>query len=85
MKRIIIFLIFTSAAISITAQRITCDYNNVSLSEALRQLNEQTEEYTISFLYKAVLIIFRIVLTTVALMLKLGWAIALPLSRLGRM
>ena len=51
MKRIIIFLIFTSAAISITAQRITCDYNNVSLSEALRQLNEQTEEYTISFLY----------------------------------
>ena len=33
------------------AQKITHEYNNVSLSEALRQLNEQTEEYTISFLY----------------------------------
>ena len=35
----------------VQAQKITRDYNNVSLSEALRQLNEQTEEYTISFLY----------------------------------
>ena len=34
-----------------TAQHITREYNNVSLSEALRQLNEQTEDYTISFLY----------------------------------
>jgi len=38
-------------AISVKAQRVTREYNNVSLSEALRQLNEQTEEYTISFLY----------------------------------
>ena len=30
---------------------VNCKYNDVSLSEALRQLNEQTEEYTISFLY----------------------------------
>ena len=35
----------------VQAQKITRDYNNVSLSEALRQLNEETEEYTISFLY----------------------------------
>ena len=35
----------------VKAQKITRDYNNVSLSEALRQLNEETEEYTISFLY----------------------------------
>ena len=35
----------------VQAQKITHEYNNVSLSEALRQLNEQTEEYTISFLY----------------------------------
>ena len=35
----------------IQAQKVTRVYNNVSLSEALRQLNEQTEEYTISFLY----------------------------------
>ena len=33
------------------AQKITREYNNVSLSEALRQLNEQTDDYTISFLY----------------------------------
>ncbi len=51
MKRTIIILIFTCVAISITAQHITREYNNVSLSEALRQLNEQTEKYTISFLY----------------------------------
>ena len=35
----------------VQAQKITREYNNVSFSEALRQLNEQTEEYTISFLY----------------------------------
>ena len=35
----------------VQAQKITHEYNNVSLSEALRQLNEQTEDYTISFLY----------------------------------
>ena len=35
----------------VQAQKITREYNNVSLSEALRQLNEQTEDYTISFLY----------------------------------
>ncbi len=30
---------------------VNCKYDDVSLSEALRQLNEQSEEYTISFLY----------------------------------
>ena len=51
MKRVIILLLFISVAISVKAQRVTREYNNVSLSESLRQLNEQTEEYTISFLY----------------------------------
>ncbi len=51
MKIVITILIFISAVIPINAQRITREYNNVSLSEALRQLNEQTEDYTISFLY----------------------------------
>ena len=51
MKIVITILIFISAVIPINAQRITREYNNVSLSEALRQLNEQTEEYSISFLY----------------------------------
>ena len=40
-------LVFTG----VQAQKITREYNNVSLSEALRKLNEQTEKYTISFLY----------------------------------
>ena len=40
-------LVFTG----VQAQKITHEYNNVSLSEALRQLNEQTDDYTISFLY----------------------------------
>ena len=40
-------LVFTG----VQAQKITREYNNVSLSEALRKLNEQTDDYTISFLY----------------------------------
>ena len=39
------------ALADVQAQKITQEYNNVSLSEALRQLNEQTDDYTISFLY----------------------------------
>ena len=51
MKIIISMLVCCFVFAGVQAQKITCDYNNVSLSEALRQLNEQTEEYTISFLY----------------------------------
>jgi hypothetical protein len=51
MKRVIILLIFTCVAISITAQRITRDYNNVSFSDALRELNSQCKDYEINFLY----------------------------------
>ena len=36
---------------SITAQRITRDYNNVSFSDALRELNSQCQDYEINFLY----------------------------------
>ena len=51
MRRIIFTFICCMLFMAATAQHITREYNNVSLSEALRQLNEQTEEYTISFLY----------------------------------
>ena len=51
MKRIISMLICCLVFAGVQAQKITREYNNVSLSEALRQLNEQTEDYTISFLY----------------------------------
>ena len=50
MKRIISMLVCCLVFAGVQAQKITREYNNVSLSEALRQLNEQTEEYTISFL-----------------------------------
>ncbi|MBP3842383.1 MAG: hypothetical protein J6E29_01930, partial [Prevotella sp.] len=33
------------------AQRISHTYNNVSLSEALLQLNSEQKEYVINFLY----------------------------------
>ena len=51
MKIIISMLVCCFVFAGVQAQKITRNYNNVSLSEALRQLNEQTEEYTISFLY----------------------------------
>ena len=51
MRRIISMLVCCLVLAGVQAQKITHDYNNVSLSEALRQLNEQTDDYTISFLY----------------------------------
>ena len=51
MKIIISMLVCCFVFTGVQAQKITREYNNVSLSEALRQLNEQTEKYTISFLY----------------------------------
>ena len=45
-----LFIIFISSA-TLSAQRITRNYNNVSLSEALRQLSERSKRYRISFLY----------------------------------
>ena len=51
MKRFLFILACCLALTKVQAQKITHEYNNVTLSEALRQLNEQTEEYNISFLY----------------------------------
>ena len=51
MKRLLLILACYLAIAAVQAQKMTRDYQNVSLSEALRQLNEQTDEYTISFLY----------------------------------
>ena len=47
----LLFIILHLSFSSVAAQKITREYNNVTLSEALRQLDEQTEDYTISFLY----------------------------------
>ena len=51
MRKIIFVFLLLSAFLPLHAQRITHTYNNVSLSDALRQLNGQTDDYTISFLY----------------------------------
>ena len=51
MKKILLALIVLSVGTVAVAQHITRTYNDVSLSDALRQLNEQSTDYTIHFLY----------------------------------
>lgn len=51
MRKLLLLLLLFSETVVIQAQRITHEYNDVSLSEALRQLNEESDDYAISFLY----------------------------------
>ena len=54
MKRILVLLFTLHAAcftLSVTAQRITHDFRNVSMAEALKYLQAQTDRYTIVFIY----------------------------------
>ena len=51
MKHTILILIVLCSFINAQAQKITRSYDNVSMSEALHDLNDQTHEYNISFLY----------------------------------
>ena len=51
MKPFIISLIALCSFIDVQAQKITRSYDNVSMSDALRDLNEQSQDYTISFMY----------------------------------
>ena len=51
MKRLFISLIALCLCTSIYGQKVTRTYDNVSMSEALRDLNEQSRDYTISFMY----------------------------------
>ncbi|MBO6187367.1 MAG: carboxypeptidase regulatory-like domain-containing protein, partial [Prevotella sp.] len=51
MKRLIISLIALCCFVNAQGQKVTRTYDNVSLSEALRDLNEQSRDYTISFMY----------------------------------
>ena len=51
MKQYLFMLACCLAFATAQAQKITREYQDVPLSEALRQLNEQTDDYTISFLY----------------------------------
>ena len=51
MKQFILSLITLCCFIDVQAQKITRSYDNVSMSEALRDLNELSPDYTISFMY----------------------------------
>ena len=51
MKHFMMTLIALFCIINVKAQKITRNYDNISMSEVLRALNEQSLEYNISFLY----------------------------------
>ena len=51
MKYLVISLIALCCCASMYGQHVTRKYDNVSMSEALRDLNEQSRDYTISFMY----------------------------------
>ena len=51
MKRILFILACCLVITEVQSQRITREYHDVSLSKALRLLNEQSKEFNISFLY----------------------------------
>ncbi|MBO7069116.1 MAG: outer membrane beta-barrel protein [Bacteroidaceae bacterium] len=51
MRKVLLTLLLLCVVAAIHAQRISREYNNVSLSEALRQLNNEATDYEINFLY----------------------------------
>ena len=50
MKQLLIILLWLTG-ISVSAQRINRDFHDVSLSEALKYIQEQTTNYDITFIY----------------------------------
>jgi len=51
MRRLSLLFIFLLSFCAVQSQRITRQYNHVSLSEALLQLSQEQTAYTISFIY----------------------------------
>ena len=51
MKHLVISLIALYCFFDVQAQKVTRNYDNLSMSEALRDLNELSSDYTISFMY----------------------------------
>ena len=51
MKHLVISLMALCCCVSISGQHITRSYNNVAMPEVLRDLNQQSRDYNISFLY----------------------------------
>ena len=50
MKQLLIILLWLTG-ITVSAQRINRDFHDVSLSEALKYIQEQTTSYDITFIY----------------------------------
>ena len=51
MKSVICFTLLLTMVLELNAQRITRNYVNVSMSQALRELNGLNTGYTINFLF----------------------------------
>ena len=51
MKHLLISLIALCCFIDVQAQKVTRNYDNISMSEALRDLNDLSPDYNISFMY----------------------------------
>ncbi len=51
MRRLFLSLYICCLAMTGQAQTVSREYNNVSISDVLKQLNEQYKAYTISFMY----------------------------------
>ena len=51
MRRLFSLMACFIVCFTIQAQRITREYNNVPLDQALRQLNDEQSNYTINFLF----------------------------------
>ena len=51
MRKAIIFLVCCMTLVAAQAQRVTRNYRDVSFADALRQLAEESRDYSIYFLY----------------------------------
>ena len=51
MKKIVFILMLLMISMGMSAQRITRQYNNVSFSAALKDLNAKQDKYVINFVY----------------------------------
>ncbi len=50
-KAIILSFLCLCLGIQTHAQRISCRFNNVSMAEALRTINNMQKDYTVNFIY----------------------------------
>ena len=51
MKKLFVIMIFCLSLAGAKAQTVSCSFNNVSLSEALRTLNDASSRYDVNFIY----------------------------------